>query len=66
MDTIRTYETFSVRWDRGSVWSNYTADQAAALIAKGGGTVERQTFEVRVPADMAHLFQPGIAERPAN
>lgn len=72
--TIRTYETFSVRWDRGSTWSGYaSAAEAQAVVDFAGrridepaaGVVVRETFEVRWFAGDASIIhaRPGIAER---
>jgi len=63
---VRTYESFSIRWDRGSVWTSYTLEQAQATVAyaaKQGshGTIERYTWNVVVRPEMAHLYQPGVS-----
>lgn len=72
-DTIRTFETFEVRWiEEGrvvSTWTNYTREGAEALVrsATREGVIVRREFEVRVPADLRHLYRGTdyIAERPA-
>lgn len=63
----RTYETVSIRWARGSVWSGgYTADEAQAVVdsaaRRGGdiGTVEVSTFTVEIDPKFAHLYQAGV------
>ena len=51
----RTFETFSIRWDRGSTWSGYdSAAEAQAVVdfaAQHGsvGHVESRTFTAEVP-----------------
>ena len=77
-DTIRTYETFEVRWtdDEGytSTWSGYdTREAAETTVAYGAergsgrhGEVIRKTFEARIPAASRHLYKGAyIAERAA-
>lgn len=68
---IRTFETFDIRWERGSTWTNFTeaeaAERIAFSVARGGdgGEVIRRTFDVRIPASMAARppATPCIAER---
>lgn len=68
MTETRAYESFSIRWDRGSTWTGYdTRAEAEATIAfaatKGSGAtgwVERKTWTVEVRPEMAHLYRPGI------
>jgi len=64
--TIRTYENFRIRWDRGSTWSGYdTAEQAQHVIdyATSDGHVERHEWDAVIRPEHLHLYQPGIAER---
>lgn len=62
----RTYETISIRWARGSVWSGgYTRDEAQAVVDKAAargevGTVEVTPFTVEIDPKFAHLYRPGI------
>lgn len=68
MPTFRTFESFDIRWDRGSTWTNYdTEAEAQAVIAasSGGGHVERKTWEVKLHPGLLErdAYQPGIADR---
>jgi len=75
-DTIRTYETYEIVWtgDDGSkaTWTNYDLEHAEATVRWANehgsrhGEIVRRTFEVRIPADRAGAYRPGIAERPAD
>lgn len=60
---LRTYETFAIRFPRGSVWSGYeTAAEAEAIVARAGeGEIVRSTFTVEVDPRFARLYRPGIA-----
>lgn len=68
MKIVRTYETFSVRWADGAQWTNFSATEAAEIVAGGCGRgrvgeVERRTFEVELTESLAVIARPGIAER---
>lgn len=63
----RTYETVSIRWAHGSVWSGgYTAVEAQAVVERAlsstgrVGVVEVSTFTVEIDPAHAHLYRPGV------
>lgn len=64
---VRTYETVSIHWAHGSVWSGgYTEAEAEAVVKHAAtstgriGVVEVQTFTVEIDPRFAHLYRPGI------
>jgi hypothetical protein len=70
--TFRTFESFDIRWNRGSTWTNFdTAAEAQAIIdssvARGddGGEVVRKSFEIELdPRFVARgMYQPGVSDR---
>lgn len=69
MHTVtRTYESFDIAWDRGSLWTNYeSAAEAQAVIdgSDAGGHVVRRTWEQTWPicSPLLVIARPGIAER---
>lgn len=67
MTEVRTYETFSIHWSDGAVWSGgYTEAEAEEVVAfarnRSGrmGVVGRETFTVEVDPKFAHLYRPGV------
>ena len=66
---IRTYENYTIVWDRGSSWSGYrTWDEAQATLeyAFDGqtGHIEAHQWEVEVREEVAHIYQnTHVAER---
>jgi uncharacterized protein CbrC (UPF0167 family) len=63
---IRTYENYSIRWERGSTWSGYQSRAEAqacvdfAALRGSVGTVEVTSFSVEVKPEHAHLYRPGV------
>lgn len=63
----RTYETVSIHWAHGAVWSDgYTEAEAEAIVKRAAastgriGVVEVSTFTVEIDPKFAHLYMPGI------
>jgi hypothetical protein len=60
MTETRTYGIYSIRWNKGSVWSGYqTRQEAEAVLNRGDnlGQVMERTFSVDVPKGKAHLYR---------
>jgi hypothetical protein len=66
---IRTYENFTIKWDRGSKWSGYsTYEEAQRTLhsSTDGGQIHSRRWEVEVPVGMEDIYKPGVAERPTS
>lgn len=66
--TIRTFETCSIRWERGSEWTGYDRADAEAVIASAAergdvGLLVVKTWDVEIVPEFSHLYRPGISER---